>query len=192
MTKTLRLQNSIAIEIHKDIFNMKPREPHSVESATDETVRIFGGNWHAVGEAIGKGHSLIRKWSDSTQGGTPLLKQALTLDKLSLAMSGQAPFYDFYTRELENIRSPEHAAQLPLMRLAHVVEEVGDVGREIRNARCPHGEGGGQITPGESLGIRTQIEAVRKALDALEKDVETHTSGNLVAVAVTETVHAAE
>lgn len=146
----------------------KRRRPLTIEDAVTQAIGILGDD--GVEAATGKSSRLVRYWGEPDDDTHHIpLHQAFRLDAACLLADGFAPIAAWYRASL--LGASRMQTGEPLLRLAAVAAEMGDVARAVHEARSTGSLGGAAITRVEAAGILRQSAELRDALDRLDADV---------------------
>lgn len=144
----------------------KIRQPDSFAGAVNLIAVTIGHD--ECGKAIGKTDKLIYAMADPDSDSLPNLRQAMELDAAFIAATGEAgPLASVYCDKLrERVGELKHQPLNPLLRLARIGAEVGDVHQAVIEAKADN-----KITKAERAKIFTEVEDAIKELQKLRRDI---------------------
>lgn len=144
----------------------KVRQPDSFEGAVTLIAATIGFDTCAA--AIGKSEGLIRVFTDPDQDTIPNLRQAMELDAAYIAATNEAgPLAAVYCDKLrERVGELKHQPLNPLLRLARIGAEVGDVHQAVIEAKADN-----KITKAERAKIVGEVNDAIKELQKLLRDI---------------------
>ena len=103
----------------------KRRTPGTLAHAV--TVIVAELTEAVAAEAVGKGTSIVRAWTDPTDSRKPSMLQGRMLDAAMKAAAGSTPIRDWLDAELAKVDAPEHKP-------AELVDRLGQLGKEFGEA----------------------------------------------------------
>jgi hypothetical protein len=150
---------------------MKIRAPFSIEAALIRVLDKLGVQEAA--QIVGKSESLLRKASDPDHHYCLSLEDAILLDHaFRLQGHGEPPISTAYTEILnvmELASDRERRNSSPLVGLAIIMEEIGDVARETHKVTFD-----GKITKHEAATVAKSIDDAVASLMLLKRSISKH------------------
>ena len=146
-----------------------PRDPQTLAGVVECYISILGAKEAA--HVIGKSKSLIyRAANDRDDFDLDDWRDFMALDAACVAKGKTAPWVRWYLHKLEGDHT-EMAEEL-IDAALDLHTEVTYAQMAIREAKCPDGPAGEEITHDEACKIKQQTQAVRSQCDAIDARVD--------------------
>ncbi len=142
----------------------KIRQPDTFAGAIAAIAVVLG--YDNCAATVGKSEGLVRQWADPDQDLLPNIHQALLLDQLYTASTGQPGPIGALFCEMTKAGVVKEEKTLP-ERLIEMHGEVSDVHNAVRE-----GLADGRITKKERAKILIECGEAKKAIADLERDVK--------------------
>ena len=143
---------------------LSPRDADTLEAVVSEMIEILGAKRAA--HLLGKGTTVIYDAASESSSYMLPWRALLMLDSECLSVAQIAPMYRWWGRQIRKGSNGKTRVVADLtVELLDVVEKVGELGRHVREAECPNGDGGTAKTPAE-------IKALKGAIKSLEDEID--------------------
>ena len=149
---------------------MTPRDADTLEAVIGEMIDLIGAKRLAA--EIGKSATLIYDAASESSSYMLGLPDLLALDHMCWRQHQVAPFYRWQGRQLPKVSNGDRSVSTVETELLDVVERLGPLTGDIKQARHPDGDGGERITRGEGKGIKARTKMIRDALDDIDRAVD--------------------